>query len=57
MNATILERRRERVRNLIQLAQEDNNPVKLWQGYAILQEINKRLYRAYSFDNLYSNLF
>jgi hypothetical protein len=45
--ATILERRRERIRNLIAISIELGYTPKIWQGYALLTEVNKRLNEAY----------
>ena len=57
MNTVILERRRERVRNLITLAQEDGNTVGIFKGYYLLNLINKRLSDCYSLEGRFSNLF
>lgn len=55
--AHTLEARREKIRKLIDLATEDSNPVKIWQGYYLLTEINRRLSHAYSLENKFSNLY
>lgn len=49
--ANQLEQRRQRIRNLINLAIADRNPVKQSQGYYLLNEVNKRLAVAYSRQN------
>lgn len=57
MNAIILERRRERVRNLIHLAIIDGNSVSMVKGYYLLNLINQRLSFAYQLHGKFSNLY
>jgi len=45
--AKILETRRERIRNLIAISLELGYTHKVWQGYALLTEVNRRLNNAY----------
>lgn len=51
------EKRRQRIRNLIELAIQDGNVVKQAQGYYLLNLINKRLSDAYQMDGRFSNLY
>lgn len=54
---TILENRRARVLRLINLATQDGNAIKMFQGYDLLTEIYKRLASAYATQGRFSNLY
>ena len=47
--------RREKVSRLTNLALQDRNPVKYFQGRHILSEIDKRINKAENFRTLFIN--